>query len=103
MKTETKKKIQEVVEEKTTVHHCKDADRAEQSFVMTTMKGEPGKISNISSEITISTNVSRKQKQFTKPQQDYRSMGIRNQVNTDSTGNPTNGRGVCDKTGPPGQ
>ena len=77
------------------------------------MKGEPGKISS---------NFSRKQFQFqfqteaakvsgqetnqdifTKPQRDYRSVGIRNRVDTDGTGNPTNGRGVCDETGPPGQ
>ena len=104
MKTEKKKKIQEVLEEeeKTTIHHGEDTDRAEQNFVdrMTT-KGEPSKFSSISNESTISIS---KQKLFTKPhQQDYRSMGIVNQLNTDSTGNPTNGRGVCSETGPPGQ
>ena len=113
LQMKTEKKIQEVVEEKTTVHQGADADRAEQRFVTTTMKGEPGKISS---------NFSRKQFQFqfqteaakvsgqetnqdifTKPQRDYRSVGIRNRIDSDCTGNPTNGRGVCDEMGPPGQ
>ena len=101
-----KKKTEEDEEQKTTIHQSADlADQAVQ-IVATTMKGKPGnsisrklqpsevaKVSGLDTKLTI----------ITKPQQDYGSVGIRNQIVTDCTGNSTNGKGVWDEREPPRQ
>ena len=117
MKNIKKKNSKEVAEdeddeEKTTAHLGMGSDQAEHEFKTTTTKREPTRnISSFSnfSNLQLDTEAAKvsghekKQKIFTKPRHDYRSIESLDRVESDCTSGVTNGRGVWDRTGPPGQ